>query len=429
MKEKINNFFSWKIIIGVLLVQLIWTIYLSIFINKFGQLPAPFFYDKTDTFMDLYNPLYWASLDGIYSEWKSVYPPINFIFLKALRFIIYDGVDISNSFELRINSICPVYIFVAIYFSAIVYIVNSLEWQGLLNIKKILIIFIIITLTPFLFALERGNLIVLCLFLLPIILRSNSLVGIVFLSIAINIKPYFAFLLIGYLISGSLEKFCIGIFLSGFIFLSTGLLIDQNFLLLIPNLLNFGSSNEFLSGNALLSMPISVLNFSHVINIYLQSNVLTNEVSNLLMMLEVLIKLINYIFFVGFGIIIICCRYKINESEILVGLIVALVSCIMSVGSYSIIFYLIIIPYLLNMRLYKIHIILVGLIFSPSDMIIFYSKVVAHGEIFISNAVGEHLFQLSVGTIIRPLISLLLIISLSFDFLTRGIQKRELLNV
>jgi hypothetical protein len=39
-----------------------------------GYLPQPFFFDPSDSLMDLYNPAYWAHRDGVYDIWHAVYP-------------------------------------------------------------------------------------------------------------------------------------------------------------------------------------------------------------------------------------------------------------------------------------------------------------------------------------------------------------------
>jgi hypothetical protein len=46
-----------------------------------GYLPQPFIYDTNDTFMDWFNTAYWANHRGIYNVWRSIYPPLSFVFL------------------------------------------------------------------------------------------------------------------------------------------------------------------------------------------------------------------------------------------------------------------------------------------------------------------------------------------------------------
>ncbi len=46
-----------------------------------GYLPQPFVFDTNDTFMDWFNTAYWANNPGAFSVWRTVYPPLSFVFL------------------------------------------------------------------------------------------------------------------------------------------------------------------------------------------------------------------------------------------------------------------------------------------------------------------------------------------------------------
>src|SRR5436190_16420267 len=49
-------------------------------------LPQPFFYDLGDTWMDWFNPAFWAHQPGAYDTYKTIYPPLSFVLLKALTY-------------------------------------------------------------------------------------------------------------------------------------------------------------------------------------------------------------------------------------------------------------------------------------------------------------------------------------------------------
>lgn len=53
------------------------------FFLEFGYLPQPFVFDTNDTYMDWFNTAYWANNRGIYDVWRSIYPPLSFVFLDA----------------------------------------------------------------------------------------------------------------------------------------------------------------------------------------------------------------------------------------------------------------------------------------------------------------------------------------------------------
>ncbi len=63
-----------------------------------GYLPQPFVFDTNDTYMDWFNTAYWANNRGIYDVWRSIYPPLSFVFLDATSL---PGCYLHNSFTAR----------------------------------------------------------------------------------------------------------------------------------------------------------------------------------------------------------------------------------------------------------------------------------------------------------------------------------------
>jgi hypothetical protein len=63
-----------------------------------GYLPQPFVFDTNDTYMDWFNSAYWANNSGIYDVWRSIYPPLSFVFLDATSL---PGCYLHNSFTAR----------------------------------------------------------------------------------------------------------------------------------------------------------------------------------------------------------------------------------------------------------------------------------------------------------------------------------------
>ena len=49
------------------------------FFILYGYLPAPFVFDTQDTFMDWFHTAYWAHNDGAYTVWRSIYLPLSFV--------------------------------------------------------------------------------------------------------------------------------------------------------------------------------------------------------------------------------------------------------------------------------------------------------------------------------------------------------------
>lgn len=52
--------------------------------NSNGYLPPPFVFDVGDTFMDWFNTAYWAHNPGAYSVWRTIYLPLSFVITGAL---------------------------------------------------------------------------------------------------------------------------------------------------------------------------------------------------------------------------------------------------------------------------------------------------------------------------------------------------------
>lgn len=153
-----------------------------------GYLPQPFIFDTNDTFMDWFNTAYWANHSGAYDVWRSIYPPLSFVFLKIFSL---GGCYLDSPFHGR-----------------------DCDWLGRLTLMGFFLLDIALawiafrrcdprTATirttafalglPMLFALERGNLVVPCMAFFIIahadVLRSARWK---WLSIAmtINFKPY-----------------------------------------------------------------------------------------------------------------------------------------------------------------------------------------------------------------------------------------------
>lgn len=72
-----------------------WTLHVLLDV---GYLPQPFVFDTNDTFMDWFNTAYWANNRGIYDVWRSIYPPLSFVFLDATSL---PGCYLQSSFYAR----------------------------------------------------------------------------------------------------------------------------------------------------------------------------------------------------------------------------------------------------------------------------------------------------------------------------------------
>ena len=84
----------------VLFFEFINLIYHLYYLFNHGYLPAPFVLNKNDTLLDFYNPLLWVIKDGFYTTFNSVYPALNYFFLKVFALGIAPD-QVSSLFQLR----------------------------------------------------------------------------------------------------------------------------------------------------------------------------------------------------------------------------------------------------------------------------------------------------------------------------------------
>lgn len=126
-----------------------------LFFQRTGYLPQPFVFDTNDTFMDWFNTAYWANNPGAYDVWRTIYPPLSFVFLDAFSL---PGCYLQSPFHARD---CDWLGRATIY--AFYLIDVALIWLSLRRLDRATAPMRTIALglgMPLLFTLERGNLII-----------------------------------------------------------------------------------------------------------------------------------------------------------------------------------------------------------------------------------------------------------------------------
>lgn len=153
-----------------------------------GKLPQPFIYDINDTFMDWFNTGVWAQNFGAFGVWRTVYPPLSFVFLRffgSTRCYSTSGIDARNCDDVSVNVIILVYLIGAI----LALIAFRKHDRAIGNMRGIAFGLGL----PLLFTLERGNLILVgfIFFVLAYgdIIKSRW-VRLLSIAITINFKPY-----------------------------------------------------------------------------------------------------------------------------------------------------------------------------------------------------------------------------------------------
>lgn len=127
------------------------------YLYRFDQLPQPFFYVPEDTYMDWFNTAFWAHNFGAYDSWGTIYPPLSFVILRVLT----DGsCYISEGYSTRA---CDWWGALTLH---LIYIANCiLVTKTFLKIDRNTAVpraFALCAGLPMLFALERGNILLLC---------------------------------------------------------------------------------------------------------------------------------------------------------------------------------------------------------------------------------------------------------------------------
>ncbi|WP_419808636.1 hypothetical protein [Sphingomonas sp.] len=153
-----------------------------------GRLPQPFVFDARDTFMDWFNTAWWAHHPGAFEVWRTVYPPLSFLLLQLFGLsgcYAGDPLTARDCDTLGFAAIFAAYAATAGLAAVAFHRRDPLTapWRSLTFAFGL----------PLLFALERGNLILLCLpfFILAYGGLSRSVaVRAVAAAVTVNLKPY-----------------------------------------------------------------------------------------------------------------------------------------------------------------------------------------------------------------------------------------------
>jgi hypothetical protein len=168
------------------------------YLYLYGYLPQPFFYVPEDTFMDWFNTAYWSHHPGAYDAWGTIYPPLSF---DILRFLTDSRCYVTQGYPARA---CDTFGLVTLH---LIFLMNCiLVWKTFRKIDRKTALcrsFALCAGLPMLFALERGNLLLLCFTFVLLafgpLVKSARLRWIA-VACAINLKVYLIGTLFGQLL-------------------------------------------------------------------------------------------------------------------------------------------------------------------------------------------------------------------------------------
>ena len=155
----------------------------------YGYLIQPFFFEPSDTFMDWFNTAYWARDPGGYDSWRTIYPPLTFV---VLRLFGIDSCYASNeglpSRDCDWLGIATIFTFFAV--NCVLIFLTMWKIDRRTAIQRTIAL---ATGMPMLFALERGNVLLLtftCFLLAMSPLLASARLKWLFAGLAINFKVY-----------------------------------------------------------------------------------------------------------------------------------------------------------------------------------------------------------------------------------------------
>lgn len=403
----------------ILLLNTTGFLYYLYYLSENGYLPSPFVYDKSDTFMDLFNVLYWAYDDGRYTDWGSVYPPLSFIILKLVNFLFAGGgygdpALMRDNSQLDIVGVCLVYLAIPAI------LLKTKLWQDFPKIEKFLIYFAIVLSTPMLFTLERGNLIVIAPILLALALSRIGIARSICIAFLINIKPYFALLMIYYIARQNWKGFVACSVLSGLIFTISGLVLDNHFLVFFENLFDFSQEDGLFSLREVMALPSSISAFSYVLKnpdgAMFASGFLSSE------SIAIAVYLIETakwgVLAISLALIFVRSRFM-RDTEVFSLLAVVISNLGIWVGGYTFILYIALIPVFIKMRARWLYIGLLSLMAIPLDIIPLTDDFVGEQYSYLADAYVDIQWTWGLGSVIRPIANLILLLLLSCEFLAR----------
>ena len=403
----------------ILLLNVAGFFYYLYFLIENGYLPSPFIYDKSDTFMDLFNVLYWAYDDGRYTEWGSVYPPINFIFLRFFNFVFAgsvfgDAVLMRENSQFVIAGVCLIYLAIPALILKLAY------WRDFTRNEKILIYFAIVLSSPLLFTLERGNVILLAPLILALAISKIGVARSFSIALLINIKPYFALLMIYYIARNNWKGFVTCSLLSGLIFVITGLALDNQFLEFFRNLFSYSQEAELYSLREVMALPSSLSAFSYILKhpdgaMSATGFLNTGQIEAIVYLVE-----ITKWGVLAIALVALFMRSKqMRDMEIFTSLVVVISNLGIWVGGYTYILYVALIPVFISMRNKWLYIGLLSLIAMPLDVIPMMGDYIGIQYSYLAAEHIDIMWTLGLGSVIRPLANVTLLILLAYEFLAR----------
>ncbi len=271
-----------NVLVGLNALFLVKILYYVLFLN---HLPPPFYYDPNNSFFDFFEISRMSFKADLFSVFSPNYLPFVFGLGQLLSPL---GCDLINPYNFRSCALPAILWMVSFYVLAAFLLGLYLRQSHLIkqNIQSLFKVdFIVLTSPMLLFALERGNYIILTLLLLVIYEFTKAFWARIILAILlINLKIYMLILLLPMLLKGYYKKIVIILF---------GVIVSN---ILVSHLFNYAFTWEnFMFSLMRFEVPIHV--GGHATIGYLTEHLWTN------VSLENLLKVTNA------GNVVVACQY------------------------------------------------------------------------------------------------------------------------
>lgn len=369
--------------------------------------------------MDFFHVMYWSENAGRYTDWHSIYPPVNFLITKALFWLFLGQQQFADGFAIREYSSYLRLIIVAGYFALPAWAMMTTVWNTFSRLQRALLYIFWVLSAPLLFGMERGNLVVICVIFVALALEGDGWKRLVAIATLINIKPYFSILLLAPALSGKWEDCVATGLLAVAIFLATGLILDPNFLDFFQNIFTFSRASVF-SGREVLALPSSISAFAYALRVALSegSPLVGSSFLNIASLSVALIWINQMALALALVALLLSAR-RFSQTQIIAILLVMTSNLGVWTGGYLMIVYPLLLPVLMTFHAKRIHLTLLILILVPSDTIILFKESLGVRDVFLSGSAATVEYQLALGTVLRPALNLCLLISLSLEALAK----------
>jgi hypothetical protein len=194
----------------------------------------------------------------------------------------------------------------------------------------------------------------------------------------------------------------------------SGVVLDLHFLTFLENLFQFSQDAVF-SGRELLSMPSSISAFAQVIRTFYEHGGTSDKI-DFLMVADAL-ELVKWAACAAAMVSLALTRKNEPIEEAMAVSIVVMTNLGVWVGGYSFILYIVAVPIFLRMRLRWIYLGIILLILSPLDAITIVTDNIGPRFSYLSGAQLVVIWQLALGTLLRPLLNFGLMLAITLEML------------